>query len=212
MGGKVKRKLSVAAVLLIFALVVFLARGPILRAIGSFLVVQDELREADVIIVLGGGGKRVDEAVKIYKQGYSDRMIMTGGSRDGRGNPAGEMAHYASDHLGISADYIIIEPKAQSTYQHPIYVKPIMQELKFKSAIVVSSHFHMRRSRMLFDRAFKNSGMEMTYHPVMDDWFDMDLWWTDIHSRRIVMQEYMKLAVNVWGVRFSEFVWKLVGE
>ena len=206
-----KRKLFFVAGILIFVLIVFLARVPILKALGSFLIVQDELKKADVIIVLGGETGRVKEATRLYKQGLAGYLIMSGGSFDNRVSLTAAMRN-AAMRLGVPRESIILEPEARSTYQHPELVKPIMQARGFQSAIVVSSPYHMRRVKMLFDRAFRKSGIELMYYPVQGGWFDPDSWWTKAVSRRAVKMEYAKLAVNVWGTRFSEFVFNLVGK
>ena len=73
--------------------------------------------------------------------------------------------------LGVPLESIILEPKARHTYEHPIFVKPIMQAHGFRSAIVVSSTYHMRRSAILFNRTFKNSGIELIYYPAEESWF-----------------------------------------
>ena len=207
--GRLKGNLLVVAGILVFVLIVFLARVPIRKAIGSFLVVEDELKKADVIVVLSGESDRVVEAARLYKQGLAGYIIMSGGSFDNKASIAVVMRNQAV-RLGVPAEDIIVEPEAMSTYQHPIFVKPIMQARGFQSAIVVSSPFHMRRSAMLFDRVFRKSGIELIYHPAQDSWFDADNWWTNSASRKAVRLEYVKLAVNVWGVGFSEFIWKLV--
>ena len=203
-----KGNLLVIAGIVFFVLIVFLARVPILKSIGSFLVARDELKKADVIVVLGGESGRVVEAARLYKQGFSGHMIMTGGAV-GKGSVAEGMRRHAVS-LGVPRENIILEPEAQSTYQHPVLVKPIMRARGFQSAIVVSSPFHMRRSAMLFNRAFRESGIELIYHPVRDSWFQADNWWTKAVSRRAVRLEYVKLAVNVWGNGFSKLVGELV--
>ena len=201
------RKLKWTALFVFVVFVIFgclfLARRPILKSLGSFLVVQDELKKTDVIIVLGGENDRVEEAARLYKQGLAPYILMTG-----------KMVAYgmkrSAVRSGVPAEDILVEPEAASTYQHPIYVKPIIEEKGFKSAIVVSSPYHMRRSAMLFDRALKKDKIELIYYPVQDGWFDADNWWTTAVGRRAVKMEYAKLAVNVWGVGLSEFVLNLV--
>ncbi len=54
-------------------------REAILRAIGAYLVVQDDLQPADVIHVIAGEDDRTDHAIQLYKQGYSRRILFTGG-------------------------------------------------------------------------------------------------------------------------------------
>ena len=198
-----KRIILVIAGVLVFGVIVFLAREPILRGIGSFLIVQDELKKADVIVVLGGENSRVEEAAHLYKQGFAGYMIMTG-------KRVAEGMKRSAVRSGVPAEDIIVEPEAASTYQHPIYIKPIMEARGFKSAIVVSSPYHMRRSAMLFDRAFRKTGVELIYHSQQDGWFDPDRWWKEAVSRRAVKMEYAKLAVNFFGNGFSRFVGKIV--
>ena len=52
-----------------------------LQKMADFLQVQDQLVKADLVIVLGGdpNGERVREGVKLIKQGYSSRLLMSGG-------------------------------------------------------------------------------------------------------------------------------------
>jgi len=205
MGGGLKRIVWLTAVILFL----FLARKPLFMAVGSFLIVQDELKQVDVIIVLGGDDERVKEAVYLYKEGISKNMIMTGGSSDAKVSKAEVMKRQAM-RLGIPEERIILEPKSRHTYEHPIFVKPILRAQGFKSAIVLSSPYHMRRSAMLFDRAFKDSGIKLIYYPVQESWFKVDQWWTSAISRKTVCQEYMKLVVNAFGNRFSKFIVNLV--
>ena len=206
-----KKSLSVVAGVVIFALILFLAREPVLRAIGSFLIVRDELKESDVIVVLGGESDRVDEAARLYHLGFAKYIIMSGGSLDKKVSMVGVMRNRAVA-LGVPRENVILEPQAQSTYQHPGLVEPIMRSRGFTTAIVVSSPYHMRRSAMLFDRALGARGIGLIYHPVQESWFDARYWWTDAASRRAVGSEYLKLAVNIWGNGFSRLVGKLVKE
>lgn len=205
MMGKLKwTALFVFVVFVIFGCL-FLARRPILKSLGSFLVVQDELKKADVIIVLGGENDRVEEAARLYKQGLAPYILMTG-----------KMVAYgmkrSAVRSGVPAEDILVEPEAASTYQHPIYVKPIIEEKGFESAIVVSSPYHMRRSAMLFDRALKKEKIELIYHPVQDSWFTPENWWMTAVSRRAVKMEYAKFIVNFFGNRFSKFADNLINK
>ncbi|MCK5214484.1 MAG: YdcF family protein [Candidatus Omnitrophica bacterium] len=202
-----KGKLGVGIIFPIIVFTLILARIPILQSIGSFLVFQDELKEVDVIIVLAGQDERVKEAVNLYKQGFSEHMIMTGRSYDGKINRAENMRAQAI-RLGIPQEHIIIESEAQHTFEHPILVKPIMQARGFESAIVVSSPYHMRRVAMLFNRSFRHSAIELIYYPAQDSWINIEEWWKSDASQRAVGFEYMKMAVNIFGNWVSKFVGK----
>ncbi len=184
-----------------FLLIVFLlvlARGPILRAVGSFLVVQDELKKADVIVVLAGdSNERVKQGVALYKAGFSKYIIMSGGSTTSEVSSAERMKKQAL-RLGVPEDAIILEPKSLHTYDHPIFVKPILLKKGFKSAIVISSPYHTRRTSFLFNRNFRRSGIELIYYPVQDSYFKVDDWWKRDYTRRIVLQEYMKMVGSLF--------------
>ena len=48
-------------------------------AIGDSLVIQDELKPADVIHVIAGKDDRTDYAIQLYKQRYGKQIFFTGG-------------------------------------------------------------------------------------------------------------------------------------
>jgi len=199
-----KRKILYLVTFFVFlAFILVVEKNLYLRALGSFLVVRDELRNADVIVVLAGDNERVDQAVKLYKEGFSKFIIMTGGRKDSLTTFAEEMKKYAVQ-AGVPAERILKEPKADHTYQHPLFVKPILVSHGFKSTIVVSSPYHMRRAKMLFDRVFYKTGIKLIYYPVTNSWFDKEDWWKNEEGWKVVLLEYSKMAVNFWGIRASD--------
>lgn len=208
---KLKKFLYWLVCCILIIVILVLSRENYLPVFGKFLVVQDELRPADVAIVLGGEEERIMYAVKLYRKNMVKFIVVTDGQFSQEQTIAGWMSRKAV-RAGIPAERILLEPKAQHTYQHPIFVKPILQEHGFTSAIVVSSPYHMRRSKMLFDRAFRKSGISLIYSPVAHSWFSTDRWWKSQDGRRIVLGEYIKLAVNVWGVKVSEWACTLLKE
>lgn len=181
--------------------VLFLARKPVLTAVGAFLVVQDPLEKVDVIIVLSGGLERVEEAARLYREGFSQKLFLSG--------PVGTMVDEAV-RAGVHSNDILSEQKAAHTYEHPLFVKPILEQHNYKSAIIVSSPYHMRRSKILFNSVFKKSGIHLVYRPVRDHWFDPNNWWKNKSGRSVVISEYKKLLVNMFGAKFSDWAYKLL--
>lgn len=200
-----KKALWLIIGVLVLTLTVYLARHRILRAIGGFLVVEDELRESDVIVVLVGSPERMREAIRLVKDDRADRIIISGSTPASRGYITNILTEEAQ-HLGIALPDIIWEEESRHTFEHPLYVKPILKEHNFRSAIILSSPYHMRRSAMLFDRVFREEDITLTYRYVRDSGFDPDHWWRDSGMRRQVGSEYLKLAVNFWGTRVNRFV------
>jgi uncharacterized SAM-binding protein YcdF (DUF218 family) len=119
-----------------------------------------KLTKSDVIIVLGTPAnkvgepspvmkERVDEAVKLWKEGYSKNIIFSGSSAHNKFVEAEVMAKYARAH-GVTDSGIFIEPQAQNTYQNAYNSVEIMKQHGWKSAIVVSSAAHLRRANFIF--------------------------------------------------------------
>ncbi len=166
----------------VFLLLVILGGRYLLPAMASFLLVKDDLKLADVIVVLGGDDdRRVKQAVALYQQGFSKFLIMSGTDRDHSMRMVNEMKS-AALNAGVPADKILLEPQSQHTYQHPVFVKPIMLAHGFKSAIIVSSPYHMRRVAMLFDREFRGTGIKLIYYPSRDSYFTPDNWWKNKYT------------------------------
>ena len=200
-----RKYLGLFIALIAVSLVVYLARYPILRAVGNFLIVDDTLKKSDVIVVLEGSRDRMEEAVRLLKEGTAEHILISGSRTSSRGHIESQMRREAG-RFGISLPEIIWEEQSRHTFEHPIYVKPILKERGFHSAIVLSSPYHMRRAAMLFERTFRGEDIELIYRYVRDSGFDPDQWWKDPGMRKVVGLEYLKLGVNFWGRGFSAFV------
>lgn len=182
---------------------------PILTGLGKFLVVRDELTKADALIILAGDHERIPEAVKLHRQGWAEFMIMTGGKYYPHQKPLAILMKMQAITYGTPHSKILVEDQSNHTFEHPIYTKMIMEKYNFKSAIVVSSPYHMRRTTMLFERYFKGSDIDLIYHPVENSWYRADDWWLNPVAVKSVAIEYVKLIVNACGGRVSRAVVKI---
>lgn len=164
--------------------------------LGVFLTFNQESQdESDIIIALSGESGRVNIATKLYWNGYGSYLVLSNYKE--WGSKHGDMLQTALS-LGIPREAIITEDAAQSTYENAKYTLPIMQEHGFKSAIVVSSDFHMRRVKFNFDRVYKGSGIKLTYVGA-DSGYNANFWWADSYSRSTTLNEYAKLIGNAFG-------------
>ncbi len=126
---------------------------------GRFLDIEQPLQKADVIIVLGGGdGERTLEASKLYKSGLAGKVILSNGGL--RNHPFTSVAMQEIGRLkdeGVPQSAIIPELQSQSTYGNAFFTKKVMKAHHFKSAIVVSSSYHMRRAQYIFIKQKKEA-------------------------------------------------------
>jgi uncharacterized SAM-binding protein YcdF (DUF218 family) len=149
--------LSLLAVLLI-------ACTPLTRYMLAPLAVPEEVREADLIVVLGGGvnqgrylnwvsSHRMVRGVQLYFDGKAKKILFSGGIMgQATVSEAAVMAQEAR-RLRVPAEGILQEKKAKNTHEQAVEVKKIADSLQAKSILLVTSFSHMKRSLMAFEHA-----------------------------------------------------------
>lgn len=122
--------------------------------------VWDELGTADVCIVLGNkvdlNGKpsnrlkaRLDKTVELYRRGFFQTVIVSGGvGREGY-DEAEVMKKYLLDHQ-VPTERIIVDSKGNNTYLTARNAKAFCQKQKFNSALIVTQFYHISRTKLAF--------------------------------------------------------------
>ena len=148
--GKKKKKMDFAVrtrgVLLILLIQLFVIYFPRTLLI-DFLFYEDEPKNADAIILMSGDTVRIKKAAELYHAGYADKVLLTNALE------AGSRPEDAESY-GIPHHALLIENKAMSTYENALFSKPIILEHEIESALVVTSNYHMRRTRLAFSACF----------------------------------------------------------
>jgi uncharacterized SAM-binding protein YcdF (DUF218 family) len=136
--------------------------------------------QADAIVVLGGAteslqyprptvevnaaGDRVLYAAKLYKEGKSPVILLSGGNitwMSGRSmTPADEMAQIL-ELMGISGEAVWLQPKSQNTYEDALFSSQMLKEKGITRILLVTSAMHMPRSVALF----KHDGIDVIPAP-----------------------------------------------
>jgi uncharacterized SAM-binding protein YcdF (DUF218 family) len=125
---------------------------------------------ADAIVVLGAGmdvfrsrgdtfevssredALRIMEAARVYRALEQPWVVVTGGLPGGRETEAARMADELKA-LGVPADRIVIEPRAQNTHEHALYVPPLLRERHATRFVLVTSRQHISRALRVFRKA-----------------------------------------------------------
>ena len=158
------------------------------------MVGDKDLHPVDVIIVLSGEqGERVATGVKLYQEGLAPRLLMTGGPVEWNVAAADIMAEQAK-FLGVPEKDIVLEKRATSTYENALCSLNILKKNGWHSAIVVTSPYHLRRTRMTFNNVFRGSGIRLSFYGAEDPWLDPTRWWLQDRGIEVVGLEYFKLA------------------
>lgn len=179
-------------------LLLFLFTGCIffLKA-GSFLSsVPINPSPADLIVLLSGdAGARSLQGVALYKRGYGKRILLTG-LEDGETSTQQIYLNWRMQFLissGISKDNILFEARSNNSWQEAQNTFVLMKQNRWRSVIVVSDPPHLRRLRWVWGRIFKGSGIEVQFSASRPSWWDEKRWWSNEHSFKFVIMEYLKL-------------------
>lgn len=184
-------RLAIAAVVLV---ALFLGYPWILTQAAAWLVTNDPLTRADVIIALSGDstGERVMQAVSLWRQDYAPKVILSGGPL-GRWTTAAEVMRKEALILGLPAQAILIEEESMSTWEQALRTLPMVQKLGGRRVIVVTSPYHARRAKWTFQRIFGAAGIQVLVSPSPYSTFHVDRWWTREQDTEDVLLEYFKM-------------------
>ena len=95
---------------------------------------------------------RTDHAVHLYKEGYADKIIFTGGSPDNRVTEASAAKQYALQQYDIPGDALLIEEISTNTEENARLTAQLYPELT--EIILVSDSYHLFRAERVFDNYF----------------------------------------------------------
>jgi uncharacterized SAM-binding protein YcdF (DUF218 family) len=163
----------------------FLLNAQISKGLWNFLVVNQEPKHSDVIIVLSGDTGRVEYGVELFHSGIADRILFTGG------NETEGMISLARS-LGVPPDAILIDNLSHTTFDNAENTADVMRIKGFKSAVAVTSAYHTRRAGIMLERFFK--GFDLTVCAVPYDNSLSLNWWKSPTTAEKVIAEYLKLA------------------
>ena len=205
--GKYKWIVIVSIVVLLFTLPVTTHRYW-LPEVAEYLIVQDELSPVDVIIVISGDGSRYQYAVRLFKEGYAKYILFNYNGEDVfsvvgvRFDPEAEIKNLAISN-GIPLDRIFTDGRCTSTYEDIVYAKENILKNQFKSAIIVSSNFHMRRIYSTLNKLYKWDNIKIIFAPVPEEMegIKADDWWTREYDLVKIFDEYIKLIFYVLKYR-----------
>ncbi|WP_223815831.1 YdcF family protein [Adhaeribacter rhizoryzae] len=102
------------------------------------------------------GADRLLHTVMLYKKGYINKVLVTGGSGALRKTYTSEAQAVKNLLLlsGVPAADILLEDKSRNTYENAQYTKKMLAQYpSLQRFIVITSAFHMRRSTGCFIKA-----------------------------------------------------------
>jgi uncharacterized SAM-binding protein YcdF (DUF218 family) len=139
----------------------------------------------DVAIVLGGmsnaltsnkehlefgsSSERLLEAIHLYKAGRVSALLITSGSGDLMNQEATEAPDLAAFALqwGVSPADLVVESKSRNTRENASLSLPLLKNKGWKSAVLITSAWHMKRAAGVFRKAgYTQNGLKLALWPV----------------------------------------------
>ncbi|MFZ5648660.1 MAG: YdcF family protein [Bacillota bacterium] len=167
-----------------------------LSALGHCLVVDETPQKSDAIVILGGETvPRVAKGAELFREGYSNQIIMAGGGRLTSRYAEADLMLFEAEDLGVPRTSVILERNSESTYENAVFVKRIVQEKGIKSILLVTSNYHTRRARHIFSKVFEGTGVKITTVSAEDPKFSPSSWWKTHEGQQKALVELASMVI-----------------
>jgi len=185
-----------------------LLAGSLLTLAPGFLCYADLPRKADAVVLFVGPGNisRRDEAQQLIKDGYARYLLIPSSGELFAKAPDGALTRLAGQPRGELFFRLRTAPSYgkhyENTHVEALEAKRMMDSLGLKSAMLVSSAYHMRRIGLIAGRVFDKREYAISCNPArwqkeftMADWLDKE-------RRQAIVSEYVKLG---WFLVYEPF-------
>jgi len=183
------------------------AAATLFLTIGNWLVVEDPLVHADVIVILSGRlPERAVEAARVYHAGYADQVWISPPPSPVDDLKAMHISYLGEDFYnekvliakGVPPDSIRILERADANTEEEVrQIAEDLHNMDLHSAIIVTSKPHTRRVRTIW-RKLVGSGPRMIVRYPQDDVYDGAHWWRHTRDGLDVVRETLGL-LNAWA-------------
>jgi len=115
----------------------------------------DRLVPADIALVFGMNSPQrpADHAISLWRQGYVNRLLFTGGFNRQLGAVEAEVMAETARRARLPAESILIEPCASNTDQNAEFTARLLAKTASPPRLlIVTVHFHLRRARLAVAR------------------------------------------------------------
>lgn len=179
------------AVLVIFMIIII---SPVLAyfslvAVGSMLIVADPIVPVDAVVILSGSGERLIMAADMLSRGHVYNLVITNTDRAANRRLARE-----AEALGFDRDRIFItDLQVDSTLDESRAVLQFAQDQGWDSFMIITDPYHSFRTRLIFRRELRGSGISISVRPVVGHWFRSTTWFYHRDGWRFLFLEIGKL-------------------
>jgi hypothetical protein len=103
----------------------------------------------------------------------------------------------------LKPENVVLERESRDTLENAEWAARHAAERGWDSILLMTSSYHMKRSRLIFDRVLSRGGRSVRIETlsVIQEPFAQDEWRSGLHGVRVTLTEYFKL---LWYRNFWE--------
>ena len=175
----------------------------------GILIMDQEFKRADLMVASTGSYERFRYAVDLMMTEKVKQLLILGDPRIETpvlGKSVLDLAQEEALELGLSPGRVIVK-ESTSTLVDARVTEETLLELGYRSVLVISDAYNMRRLAMIFDQALKGSGVEITYLSAKGKWsrFHPKRWWRYPFEFEYVLKEWIKMPLDYYRLKvFAE--------
>lgn len=154
----------------------------------SSLKPAEDLNQADAIVVLTGGTKRITQAVELFEQGVGEKLFISGVNPDISDQELQRVSGASQETFSCC---IMLGRKAKDTIGNGKEIAEWASEMGYKKLVVVTSNYHMIRS--LYELKTVSEDISFLPFPVMATDLKNTSWIDNSDIMRAFINEFAKL-------------------
>jgi uncharacterized SAM-binding protein YcdF (DUF218 family) len=150
-----------AATLILFLVSAF---SPLWNTLGRALSDHRETGSSEAIVVLGSGFlgvadlnyeslRRAVHGIRFYQRGSAPLLVLSGRSDSPLTISEARLRANLAQDMGVPTAAILLEETANTTREESIRITELLRPHGVRHIILVTESLHMRRARLLFERA-----------------------------------------------------------
>lgn len=207
--NNIVKKIKSSFLILTSLIFIFLI-SPIPFYVGNFLKVKDEPVKTDIIIGLSGYGQSsyinnnyqqiALDVYYYYKRGYADIIYLSGRKQVFE---EFELMKNILISFGVPKSKIYINKEiSSSTYNELKNIKKFLKEKNLTSANIVTSSLHQLRTKLLFEKVYKN--FPVNFIPTTNFEDERKKWFYSLDKQRVIFYEYLSIIFNLFKINVTK--------
>ncbi len=165
---------------------------------------QPPLERSDAIIVISGDEDlaRLREGLRLWREQWAPKLIFSGAARAGPVSNAEAMRQRALA-AGVPPSAILVDEQGADTYGNAIHSRRLMEASGLRSAILVTSPYHLQRAVMTFGGVYQGSGIRLIGNAAPDSDWRKQSWWLRPDLRLLTLHELEKIGYILYTGHYN---------